>query len=71
MAAIYNDLITLKRLLYDFGYYKNLNEHEMNVLLYDKYNCTPLYYACWFGFIEIVEELIKCFYGNLYHFNKM
>lgn len=34
----------------------------MSYLLYDKYNCTPLYYACWFGYTEIVEELQKCFY---------
>ncbi len=50
---------------------KNLNEHELSYLLYDKYNCTALYYACWFGYTDIVEELIKCFYGSLNHFNQM
>lgn len=63
-AAIYNDIKTIKKLINDYGFYKNLNEFELSYLLYDKYNCTPLYYACWFGFTDIAEELIKCFYDN-------
>ena len=29
-------------------------------MLYDKYSCSALYYACWFGFIDIVEQLLDC-----------
>ena len=46
--------------IYNLGFYKNLNEFELGHLLYDKNLCTPLYYACWFGYIEIVEMLLDC-----------
>lgn len=61
-AAINGDTEAIGRLLEDFGFYKNLNKHELQHLLYDKYGCSPLYYACWFGFVQIVELLLNaCF----------
>ena len=63
-AAINGDSETVRKLLDDFGFYKNLNEYELSHLLYDKYECTPLYYACWFGCIDIVEQLLDAFYES-------
>lgn len=61
-AAINGDTETVRRLLEDYGFYKNLNEYELQHLLYDKYDCTPLYYACWFGCVKIVDLLLNaCF----------
>jgi hypothetical protein len=59
-AAICGDSESVYRLLNEFGFYKNLNESELGHLLYDKFSCTPLYYACWFGFLEIAEQLLDC-----------
>jgi hypothetical protein len=59
-AAINQDSETVYKLLNEFGFYKNLNEFELSHLLYDKYGCTPLYYASWFGCTDIAEQLLDC-----------
>ncbi len=56
---MYGDVKTVKTLLEYFGFYKNLNEYELKHLVYDKYGCSPLYYACWFGNTKIAELLIS------------
>ena len=59
-AAINQDSETVYKLINEFGFYKNLNEFELSHLLYDKYGCTPLYYASWFGCTDIAEQLLDC-----------
>lgn len=59
-AAMFSDSETVYKLLNEFGFYKNLNQFELRHLLYDKFGCTPLYYACWFGSNDIVEQLLDC-----------
>jgi len=57
-AALYGDVKTVETLLEYFGFYRNLNDYELKHLLYDKYGCSPLYYACWFGNTQIVDLLL-------------
>jgi hypothetical protein len=61
-AAINQDSETVYKLINEFGFYKNLNEYELSHLLYDKYGCSPLYYASWFGCTDIVQQLLECCY---------
>ncbi|CAF1074790.1 unnamed protein product [Brachionus calyciflorus] len=60
-AVILDDSTTLNILINKFKFYKQLNRFKINKILYDKFSCSPLYYACWLGHVDIANFLLDIY----------